>query len=174
MSLWYNWVARHELIAWLVQLSGQLIKLDVWQDNCSTTSLLKEEAVQVLLRSVACEETSSMQLLSASILSTIGGTFSWTGEPYTVAWLLKKVGLSSDHQNMIKSFDWLDQSLQVSIKNSIMFDIVLFDLTTTLNKLVGCWHGFMVQFDGQKHHLYWGACLSCFRKGIKERYKEGF
>ncbi|TYK16185.1 putative E3 ubiquitin-protein ligase LIN-1 [Cucumis melo var. makuwa] len=81
-------------------------------DNCSTTSLLKEEAVQVLLRSVACEETSSMQLLSASILSTIGGTFSWTGEPYTVAWLLKKVGLSSDHQNMIKSFDWLDQSLQ--------------------------------------------------------------
>ena len=89
-----------------------------------------------------------MQLLSASILSTIGGTFAWTGEPYTVAWLLKKVGLSSDHQNMIKSINWLDQSLQVSIKNSIMFGIALFDLTTTLNKLVGCWHGLMVHFDG--------------------------
>ncbi|XP_022979665.1 putative E3 ubiquitin-protein ligase LIN-1 [Cucurbita maxima] len=81
-------------------------------DNGSTTSFLKEEAVHVLLRSVACEETSAMQLLSASILSTLGGTFAWTGEPYTVAWLLKKVGLSSDHQNMIKSFNWLDQSLQ--------------------------------------------------------------
>ncbi|XP_038894878.1 putative E3 ubiquitin-protein ligase LIN isoform X3 [Benincasa hispida] len=93
---------------WAANLLIQLLVLD----NCSTTSLLKEEAVQVLLRSVACEETSAMQLLSASILSTIGGTFSWTGEPYTVAWLLKKVGLSSDHQNMIKSFNWLDQSLQ--------------------------------------------------------------
>ncbi|XP_022137812.1 putative E3 ubiquitin-protein ligase LIN isoform X2 [Momordica charantia] len=81
-------------------------------ENCSTTSLLKEEAVQVLLRSVACEEKSAMQSLSASILSNLGGTFSWTGEPYTVAWLLRKVGLSSDHQNMIKSFNWFDQSLQ--------------------------------------------------------------
>lgn len=79
---------------------------------------------------MACEEIPAMQLLSASILSTLGGTFAWTGEPYTVAWLLRKVGLSSDHQNMIKSFDWFDQSLQVGVKNSLNVSIVLFDLTT--------------------------------------------
>lgn len=74
-----------------------------------------------------------MQSLSASILSNLGGTFSWTGEPYTVAWLLRKVGLSSDHQNMIKSFNWFDQSLQVNLKDSLNGSIILFDLITLKN-----------------------------------------
>lgn len=70
--------------------------------------------MQVLFQSIASEESLTAQLLSAFILSNIGGTYSWTGEPYTIAWLVKKAGLTSlNHRNMIRNFDWLDPSLQV-------------------------------------------------------------
>lgn len=76
--------------------------------------MFREEAMEVLLESMVCEENSATQILSAFILSNLGGTYSWTGEPYTVAWLVKKAGLTSlYHRNMIRNFDWLDQSLQV-------------------------------------------------------------
>ncbi|GAV74923.1 WD40 domain-containing protein [Cephalotus follicularis] len=89
-----------------------LIQLDIMEDSTGK-SLFREEAMQVLLEAVASEESSTMQLLSAFILSNIGGTYAWTGEPYTIAWLVKKAGLTSMyHRNMIKHFDWLDHSLQ--------------------------------------------------------------
>ncbi|KAJ4722163.1 RING-type E3 ubiquitin transferase [Melia azedarach] len=88
-----------------------LFQLDALE-NSSGKSVFKEKAVQIILKSVASEENSSMQLLSSFILSNIGGTFSWTGEPYTVAWVVKKAGLNSCLQNMIRNFDWLDQCLQ--------------------------------------------------------------
>lgn len=84
------------------------------QENSSSKSVFRKEAMQVLLQSIASEESSNSQLLSAFILSNIGGTYAWTGESYTVAWLVKKAGLTSMyHRNMIRNFDWLDQSLQV-------------------------------------------------------------
>lgn len=65
--------------------------------------------MQVILKSVASEEGSDTQLLSAFIISNIGGTYSWTGEPYTIAWLVKKACLTSSYQrNMIKNIYWLD------------------------------------------------------------------
>ena len=71
--------------------------------------------MEALLDLLTCEESSSTQQLSAFLLSNLGGTYAWTGEPYTVAWLLKKTGLTTqNHRNMIRSFDWMDQSLQVS------------------------------------------------------------
>lgn len=71
--------------------------------------------MQVLLKYLTSEESSDMQLLSAFILSNLGGTYAWTGEPYTVAWLVKKAGLTSlYHWNMIRNFNWSDKSLQVS------------------------------------------------------------
>ncbi|XVF38737.1 hypothetical protein REPUB_Repub20aG0127400 [Reevesia pubescens] len=89
-----------------------LLQLDTLE-NSTGKSMFTEMAMQVLLQSIASEETSTSQLLSAFILSNIGGTYSWTGESYTVAWLVKKSGLTSlYHRNMIRNFDWLDQSLQ--------------------------------------------------------------
>lgn len=70
--------------------------------------------MEVLLTSVASEENSSTQLLSAFILLNIGGTFSWAGESYTIGWLVKKAGLTSlFHRNMIRNIDWLDPCLSV-------------------------------------------------------------
>ncbi|XWS39021.1 hypothetical protein CRYUN_Cryun18bG0014400 [Craigia yunnanensis] len=89
-----------------------LLQLDTLE-NSTGKSMFREEAMQVLLQSIASAESSISQLLSAFILSNIGGTYSWTGESYTVAWLVKKAGLASlYHRNMIRNFDWLDQSLQ--------------------------------------------------------------
>ncbi|XVF62574.1 hypothetical protein PTKIN_Ptkin09bG0019300 [Pterospermum kingtungense] len=89
-----------------------LLQLDTLE-NTTGESMLREEAMQVLLQSIASEESSTTQLLSSFIISNIGGTYSWAGEPYTVAWLVKKAGLTSlYHRNMIRNFDWLDQSLQ--------------------------------------------------------------
>ncbi|KAK2645809.1 hypothetical protein Ddye_021004 [Dipteronia dyeriana] len=90
-----------------------LLQLDTLENLAGSKSVFREKPMQVLLKSVASEENSSLQLLSSFILANIGGTFSLTGEPYTVAWLVKKAGLISlCHQNLIKDFDWLDQSLQ--------------------------------------------------------------
>jgi hypothetical protein len=89
--------------------------------NPTDKSLFREEAVQILLRELTSEE-SSEHILSSSILSNLAGTYSWTGESYTAAWLLRKTGLTSPyHQNMIRNFNWLDQSLQVSFKEGLLY-----------------------------------------------------
>ena len=91
------------------------------QGNSNGQSVFREEAMQVLLKYLASEESSDTQLLSAFILSNLGGTYAWTGEPYTVAWLVKKAGLTSSyHRNMIRNFNWLDKSLQVSYKDKFI------------------------------------------------------
>ncbi|XP_050921255.1 putative E3 ubiquitin-protein ligase LIN-1 isoform X2 [Lathyrus oleraceus] len=95
----------HQILA-----ANVLIQLDTL--NPTDKSLFREEAVEILLRALTSEE-SSEQILSASILSNLAGTYTWTGESYTAAWFLRKTGLNSPyHQNMIRNFNWLDQSLQ--------------------------------------------------------------
>ncbi|GKV31484.1 hypothetical protein SLEP1_g40169 [Rubroshorea leprosula] len=89
-----------------------LLELDTLE-NSSGKTVFGEAAMGVLLTSLASEENSSTQILSAFILSNIGGTYSWTGDPYTIGWLVKKAGLTSlHHRNMIRNFDWMDLSLQ--------------------------------------------------------------
>lgn len=80
--------------------------------------MFREEAMQILLETVASEDNSSAQAISALILSNLGGTYSWTGESYTAAWLAKKMGLASVyHKNMFKNIDWFDPCLQVIVKH---------------------------------------------------------
>lgn len=75
--------------------------------------MYREEAVKAILESLTCEDSPSSQGLSAFILSNLGGTYSWRGDPYTVPWLVKKTGLiSTNHRNLIKNYDFLDQCLQ--------------------------------------------------------------
>ncbi|KAL1320911.1 putative E3 ubiquitin-protein ligase LIN-1 isoform X2 [Arachis ipaensis] len=94
------------------QLFAVNILLQLETLNPCDKSLFRVEAVKVLLRALVSQE-SSAQILSASILSNLAGTYAWTGEPYTAAWLLRKTGLNSPyHHNMIRNFNWLDQSLQ--------------------------------------------------------------
>lgn len=91
-----------------------LLQLEMLED-ASANFLYREQAVDALLESLTCEENTITQSLSAFILSNLGGTFSWTGESYTAAWLVKKSGLTSlDHKNMIRNCGFLDQSLQDS------------------------------------------------------------
>ncbi|KAK7329451.1 hypothetical protein VNO77_23620 [Canavalia gladiata] len=101
----YQLQPDHQLLA-----ANILLQLDTL--NSPDKSMFREEAVQILLRAMTSQE-SSEQILSASILSNLAGTYAWTGEPYAVAWLLRKAGLTSPyHRNMIRNFNWLDQSLQ--------------------------------------------------------------
>ncbi|CAN4106227.1 unnamed protein product [Withania somnifera] len=89
-----------------------LLQLDMLEET-STKFVYSEEAMETLKESVACEENSATQALSAFILSNLGGTCSWSGEPYTIPWLLKKAGLISiPHKNMIKNVDFSDKCLQ--------------------------------------------------------------
>ncbi|KAK4425868.1 putative E3 ubiquitin-protein ligase LIN [Sesamum alatum] len=89
-----------------------LLQLEVLEDT-SAKCIYREEAAEALLESLTCEECPSTQALSAFILSNLGGTYSWTGESYTTAWLVKKTGLTlAYHGNLIKNYDFLDQSLQ--------------------------------------------------------------
>ncbi|XP_015060714.1 putative E3 ubiquitin-protein ligase LIN-1 [Solanum pennellii] len=89
-----------------------LLQLDMLEET-SGKFVYCEEATEALLESVSCEENSATQALSAFILSNLGGTFSWSGEPYTIPWLLKKAGLTSlPHKNMIKNVDFSDKCLQ--------------------------------------------------------------
>ncbi|KAJ8766769.1 hypothetical protein K2173_007836 [Erythroxylum novogranatense] len=82
-------------------------------ENLSVKSVFIDTAMQIIFELLASENCSTAQQLSAFILANLGGTYSWTGEPYTVAWLVKKAGLSSlYHRNMIRNFDWMDPSLQ--------------------------------------------------------------
>ncbi|XP_055961330.1 putative E3 ubiquitin-protein ligase LIN-1 isoform X2 [Mercurialis annua] len=87
-----------------------LLQLDVLS---SDKSIFMEEAMQIILKSVTSEENSALQQLSTFILANLGGTYTWTGEPYTVAFLVKKAGLTSlYYRNMIRNVDWSDESLQ--------------------------------------------------------------
>ncbi|KAI3703374.1 hypothetical protein L1987_73400 [Smallanthus sonchifolius] len=89
-----------------------LLQLDVLEESVDNI-LNREVAIQTLLESLKCEENSDSQQLAAFILSNIGGTYAWTGEPYTIAWLLKKSGLNSMlHKNIVKNIDWTDDTLQ--------------------------------------------------------------
>ncbi|KAI3804404.1 hypothetical protein L1987_25912 [Smallanthus sonchifolius] len=89
-----------------------LLQLDVLEESADKI-LNREMAVQTLMESVTCEENSDAQELAAFILSNIGGTYAWTGEPYTIAWLVKKAGLNSIlHKNTVKNIDWSDDMLQ--------------------------------------------------------------
>ncbi|OWM71234.1 hypothetical protein CDL15_Pgr011361 [Punica granatum] len=95
--------SHHRLFA-----ANLLIQLDVL-DNSPSRSGFSEAAMQVLLDSMSTEEDQ----LSAFILSNLGGTYAWTGEPYTIPWLVKKAGLTSrHHRNLIRDVDWEDQILQ--------------------------------------------------------------
>ncbi|KAG9443806.1 hypothetical protein H6P81_015146 [Aristolochia fimbriata] len=98
---------EHQILA-----ANLLLQLDAVED-LGGKSIFREEAVEVLLEAVTSEGNPDMQIVSAFVLSNLGGTFSDTGEPYTAAWLLQKMGLSSScHRNMIKHFDWSDKVLQ--------------------------------------------------------------
>ncbi|CAJ2662194.1 unnamed protein product [Trifolium pratense] len=98
---------NHQILA-----ANIMIQLDTL--NPIDKSLIREEAVQILVRALTSQE-SSEQILSASILSNLAGTYAWTGESYTAAWCLKKTGMNSPyHQNMTRNFNWLDQSLKDS------------------------------------------------------------
>ncbi|KAL8481497.1 hypothetical protein ACS0TY_027852 [Phlomoides rotata] len=102
-----NSEAEHKLLA-----ANLLLQLEVLED-ASAKCMYREEAVEALLESLICEESPQKQALSSFILSNLGGTFSWTGEPYTIAWLVKKTGLAlQHHRNLIKTYDFLDLSLQ--------------------------------------------------------------
>jgi hypothetical protein len=124
------------------------------QDNSSDRRVFREEAMKVLLKYLEFEENSDMQLLSAFILSNLGGTYAWTGEPYTTAWLVKKAGLTSlCHRNMIRNFNWSDKSLQVSCKEKyIGFYRYQIYQQRKFHGFAGCFHRLMVQQDEQKHH----------------------
>ncbi|KAF2310953.1 hypothetical protein GH714_018742 [Hevea brasiliensis] len=81
--------------------------IEYMQGHSSGKSMFMEEAMQIILKSVASEENSTLQQISTFILANIGGTYSWTGEPYTVALLVKKAGVTSlYHRNMIRNFNW--------------------------------------------------------------------
>ncbi|GER52179.1 transducin/WD40 repeat-like superfamily protein [Striga asiatica] len=89
-----------------------LLQLQVLE-NTSVKRVHKEEATEIIIDSLTREDYPATQALSAFILSNLGGTYSWTGEPYTTAWLVKKTGLTSaHHRNLIKHFDFHDPSLQ--------------------------------------------------------------
>lgn len=89
-----------------------LLQLDMLEET-SSKFVYSEDAMEALLDSLACEENSATQALSAFILSNLGGICSWSGEPYTSPWLLKKAGLTSvPHKNMIKNVDFADKCLQ--------------------------------------------------------------
>lgn len=72
--------------------------------------------MEVLLKSVSSDQSTKTQTLAASILANLGGNYTITGEPSTIAWLIKKAGLHSNaHRSMIKGLDISDQSLQVRL-----------------------------------------------------------
>ncbi|VAH18470.1 unnamed protein product [Triticum turgidum subsp. durum] len=110
----------HTLVACLHQTEPEqrvlaanlLLQLDMLE-NPDGRSVFKDEAVEVLLESLSSQENFTAQALAASFLSNLGGTYSWSGESYTAAWLSKKAGLTSkSHRNMIRSIDWQDACLQ--------------------------------------------------------------
>lgn len=101
-----------------------------FQEETSSKFVYSEDAMEALLDSLACEENSATQALSAFILSNLGGICSWSGEPYTSPWLLKKAGLTSvPHKNMIKNVDFADKCLQVICAFKIQCNPMLCKIT---------------------------------------------
>ncbi|CAM0955871.1 unnamed protein product [Alopecurus aequalis] len=110
----------HTLVACLHQTEPEhrvlaanlLLQLDMLGKS-DRRSIFKDEAMEVLLESLSSQENLTVQALAASFLSNLGGTYSWSGDSYTAAWLSKKAGLTSvSHRNMIRNIDWLDACLQ--------------------------------------------------------------
>ncbi|CAN6333354.1 unnamed protein product [Urochloa humidicola] len=95
-----------------VLAASLLLQLDMMEKS-DGRSVFQDEVMEVLLDSLSSHENSRVQALSASFLSNLGGTYSWSGESYTTAWIAKKAGLTSTfHRNTIRSIDWLDSCLQ--------------------------------------------------------------
>ncbi|TVU19025.1 hypothetical protein EJB05_35150, partial [Eragrostis curvula] len=95
-----------------VLAANLLLQLDMMEKS-DGRSVFKDEAMEILLDSLSSQENSRVQALAASFLSNLGGTYSWSGESYTDAWLAKKAGLTSTfHRNTIRNIDWLDSCLQ--------------------------------------------------------------
>ncbi|KAL3626532.1 hypothetical protein CASFOL_030081 [Castilleja foliolosa] len=95
-----------------------LLHLEVLEDT-SSKHLYGEEATEALVESLTREDCLVTRALSSFILSNLGGTYSWTGEPYTMSWLLKKTGLTlPHHKNLIKNYDFLDHSLTDGVIDS--------------------------------------------------------
>ncbi|KAJ1262561.1 hypothetical protein BS78_09G118200 [Paspalum vaginatum] len=110
----------HALMASLHQIEPEhrvlaaclLLQLDMMEKS-DGRSVFQDEAVEVLLDSLSSQENGRVQALSASFLSNLGGTYSWSGESYTAALLAKKAGLTSTyHRNTIRGINWLDSCLQ--------------------------------------------------------------
>ncbi|XP_019158992.1 PREDICTED: putative E3 ubiquitin-protein ligase LIN-1 isoform X2 [Ipomoea nil] len=107
LSLLQNSQPEHKPLA-----ASLLLQLSTLEE-ISNKLINSEKAIEAFLESLMHEENSAAQKLSAFILSNLGGTYSWMGEPYTIPWLVKKAGLTSMyHRNMIKKFDFSDESLQ--------------------------------------------------------------
>ncbi|KAG6428132.1 hypothetical protein SASPL_112381 [Salvia splendens] len=105
-------LAQNSTPEYRVLAANVLLQLEVFEDT-SAKSTYGEEAAEALFEALQREEFPQTQALSSFILANLGGTFSWTGEAYTMAWLVRKTGLNlSQHKNMIKTYDFLDQSLQ--------------------------------------------------------------
>ncbi|CAL4900306.1 unnamed protein product [Urochloa decumbens] len=95
-----------------VLAASLLLQLDMMEKS-DGRSVFQDEVMEVLLDSLSSHENSRVQALSASFLSNLGGTYSWSGESYTTAWIAKKAGLTSTfHRNTIRSINWLDSCLQ--------------------------------------------------------------
>ncbi|XP_066368264.1 putative E3 ubiquitin-protein ligase LIN-1 isoform X3 [Miscanthus floridulus] len=95
-----------------VLAASLLLQLDM-MERSDGRSVFQDEAMEVLLDSLSSQENSRVQALSACFLSNLGGTYSWSGDSYTAAWLTKKAGLTSTSQrNTIRNIDWLDSCLQ--------------------------------------------------------------
>ncbi|KAF8093253.1 hypothetical protein N665_0385s0002 [Sinapis alba] len=102
-----QWKGDHRLFA-----ADILLQLNVL-DSPPESKRFRNEATRALLEAVTYSECSNTQILSALILSNIGGTYSWKGEAYTAAWLMKRGGLTSmSHMNMIRNINWSDECLQ--------------------------------------------------------------
>eukprot|EP01018_Ginkgo_biloba_P036434 Gb_40746 [translate_table: standard] len=92
--------------------AGILLQLDMLAES-QGQSIFREEALEVILAALSSEESINAQISSASVLSNLGGHFTCTGEPSTVAWLLKKAGLSSTYCKLVTGdMGSLNQSLQ--------------------------------------------------------------
>ncbi|KAH9320860.1 hypothetical protein KI387_015499 [Taxus chinensis] len=112
--------SMHILMAYIQQIpleyqplpAGLILQLDMLADS-QGQSLFREEAVEVLLAALSCKESISAQISSAAVLSSLAGRFTYIGEPSTVAWLVKKAGLSWAKQKYISGdLDCLDHGMQ--------------------------------------------------------------
>jgi len=119
-------IVNYLILLLTLQVTSQYLKQQVsysfWQERSDGRSVFQDEAMEVLLGSLSSQENSRVQALSACFLSNLGGTYSWSGDSYTAAWLTKKAGLTSTSQrNTIRNIDWLDSCLQVKYENILSF-----------------------------------------------------